>query len=387
MLYCVRLLNNSALTPPTPFLALSLRDVARSCQFKRRLLLTGSSCIVIWLLCGMVVGQIRTLQRFGWIANLAVWINVANMILTMAVVTHSHPNWEAAGQADVDAGHFTPGGSGPPPPTYTLARPTAQFETQVVGLMQAVYAYGGSLLFVEFMNEMRRPWDFWKGAISAQVFIFCVYLFYGIYVYSFQGQYAINPAYQGMSPKAPQTAGVILHFLASLIAAGLYGNIGIKVVYQKALRPLLGLPDLNTKKGKILWVPLVPLYWALAFVLAAAIPQFSNLSGLVAAVCILQFTYTFPPFLMLGYKIKKDAMLEGEGFDPQTGHVVRHDSGMKRWWRGYSKNLLFNLGNTIYFLGSCATAVLGIYSAVVSIIQAYAESNSTAFSCRSPTTG
>jgi hypothetical protein len=25
---------------------------------------------------GMVVGQIRTLQRFGWLANFAVWINL-----------------------------------------------------------------------------------------------------------------------------------------------------------------------------------------------------------------------------------------------------------------------------------------------------------------------
>jgi hypothetical protein len=29
---------------------------------------------------GMVVGQIRTLQRFGWLANFAIWLNVLILI-------------------------------------------------------------------------------------------------------------------------------------------------------------------------------------------------------------------------------------------------------------------------------------------------------------------
>jgi small-conductance mechanosensitive channel len=34
------------------------------------------ACLVIFMAAGMVVGQIRTLQRFGWLANFAVWINL-----------------------------------------------------------------------------------------------------------------------------------------------------------------------------------------------------------------------------------------------------------------------------------------------------------------------
>lgn len=54
------------------------------------------ACCVIWAVLGMLLGQIRTLQKFGWIANFAVWINVIVMVLTMAVVAHSEPNYEAA---------------------------------------------------------------------------------------------------------------------------------------------------------------------------------------------------------------------------------------------------------------------------------------------------
>jgi len=34
------------------------------------------ACLVIFMAAGMVIGQIRTLQRFGWLANFAVWINL-----------------------------------------------------------------------------------------------------------------------------------------------------------------------------------------------------------------------------------------------------------------------------------------------------------------------
>jgi hypothetical protein len=34
------------------------------------------ACLVIFMAAGMILGQIRTLQRFGWLANFAVWLNL-----------------------------------------------------------------------------------------------------------------------------------------------------------------------------------------------------------------------------------------------------------------------------------------------------------------------
>jgi TRAP-type mannitol/chloroaromatic compound transport system permease large subunit len=53
---------------------------------------------------------------------------------------------------------------------------------------------------------------------------------------------------------------------------------------------------------------MVPLYWSLAFIIGAAIPQVQTISGLVAAVCIMQFTYTFPPLLVWGYLVRMDGL-------------------------------------------------------------------------------
>ncbi len=39
------------------------------------------ACLIIFMAAGMILGQIRTLQRFGWLANFAIWINVFIIIM------------------------------------------------------------------------------------------------------------------------------------------------------------------------------------------------------------------------------------------------------------------------------------------------------------------
>ncbi len=340
----------------------------------------NGACFIIlcfvWAIAGAFLGQIRTLQRLGWIANAAIWMNVFVIISSMAVIAHSSPNFVAAKANNM----VEPG------PVFKTAGPPPDvaFDGQVVGLMQAVFSYGGAMLFIEFMAEMKRPFDFWKGMLCAQTFIFVCYMFYGLFCYSYQGQFTINPAFQGISGYAWQTVSNVFYIVSSLIAGVLYGNIGVKVVYNNILMELLKFPSLSTRAGKLVWVVVVPVYWAVAFIVAAAIPQVSNLSGLIAAACILQFSYTFPPMIMLGFQVKKDALQAGEGFDPATGRSTHHDSGFARYRRGYMKKFLFNTFNLVFFLGSCVTAILGIYSAAKGMKDAYAAGAPPSFSCRSP---
>jgi hypothetical protein len=47
-------------------------------------------------------------------------------------------------------------------------------------------------------------------------------------------------------------------------------------------------PPLMSRAGRFIWSGMVLLYWSLAFIVGAAIPQVQTISGLVAAVCIMQ---------------------------------------------------------------------------------------------------
>lgn len=213
-------------------------------------------------------------------------------------------------------------------------------------------------------------------------------MIYGAYVYHYQGQYANILAYQGISPYAWQTVGNALELITGLLAACLYGNIGIKVLYNNIGRDLFRFPLLESRMGKWIWVAFVPTYWLLAFIVASAIPQVALFSGFVAAACILQFTYTFPPLFMVGFKIQRDAILPEESFDPLTGKVQRKDGGLKRWIRGYKKEFLWNTFDVCYFLGAVVTAILGLYTTILGMHEAYQSNpNVVAFSCTSPTNG
>jgi bacteriorhodopsin len=39
------------------------------------------ACLIIFTVCGILVGLIRSLQRVGWFANASVWMNVICFII------------------------------------------------------------------------------------------------------------------------------------------------------------------------------------------------------------------------------------------------------------------------------------------------------------------
>ena len=138
-----------------------------------------------------------------------------------------------------------------------------------------------------------------------------------------------------------------------------------------------------------MWVFVVPVYWSLAYVIASAVPNLGDITSLVGAFCIGNFTYTFPALLKLGFDIKKNAMLPDEHFDEATRKYIRHDEGMKRWIRGYKKSFVMSTFNFLYFLASLVVCGLGCYAAIMALISAFSGGGSVAtrFSCKSPFAG
>jgi amino acid transporter len=82
----------------------------------------------------------------------------------MGVAAHSAPNYQAA-----LASYSIPEG---PVITNSGTPPGTTFVTALNGLNQAVYSYGGSMMFCEFTSEMRKPANFWKSLVIAQAVIY-----------------------------------------------------------------------------------------------------------------------------------------------------------------------------------------------------------------------
>jgi len=348
-------------------------------------------CVIIFVIAGFVMGQVRSLRNYGLISMVAVGINLMVIFISMGVMAHSPPNYGisvlgSAGSA-VNATTITPDADGNYPPVrhYNSLPDPSSLVGSINGLMSGVFAYGGAQIFPEIMAEMRRPRDFIKSMWIAQFFIWLVYLVYGCYVYYWQGQYAFTIAYLGLSVYGFQVACNMMAVVSGLIAAGLYGNIGIKVLYNNVFMDLFNAPPITTKKGRMLFGAIVPVYWSTAFVVAAAIPDYFGFVSVIAAFCILQFSYTFPPILHLAYTMQKNSVRQGEGFDAKTGVTKREDNGVKRWIRGFmARRWYVNVWHVIHAGGALATAGLGAYAAIQGMINAFKNPQVNAFTCRSP---
>jgi hypothetical protein len=160
------------------------------------------------------------------------------------------------------------------------------------------------------------------------------------------------------------------------------------VVYNNIFVELFRAPEMTRLPGKIAYAALIPVYWALAFVIAAGIPNFIGLTGVVAAFCILNFTYTFPPLLSIAFYSKKGAMRDGEGFDPATGETRTHDSGFKRLARGFAAHRAWlSSFNIVYLMGALSLSALGAYGSITVLMDAFASGATNSYVCHSPLDG
>ncbi|KAK4555623.1 hypothetical protein LTR86_007376 [Recurvomyces mirabilis] len=339
--------------------------------------------IIVWIVVGCLLNQIRTLKRYSWLASSAIWINLFVIFLSVGFIAHSPPNYTAAKASyGIEAG-----------PVITQKFATYPFYERINGVMNIVYAYGGATIFPQIIAEMRRPMDFLKAFCMAQAVIFSIYVFYGLYVYSFQGQYTLPVAFQGVSKYSWQTVGNALNLVSTIIAGGLYGNIGLKILYVNVVERFLKGPALLSSRGRLCWSLLVLAFWWVGFVIGSAIPQVQTLSGMVGAATNMQFTYSFPTGFTFLYLMQLDAAADDAPYNPDgaTGRVDTWQS-LSRWRRGFlgsprtRRPILqaFKLVNLVLCIAALATAGLGIYGSGLSIAAAFKSSAATSFGCAAP---
>ena len=108
---------------------------------------------IIWMVIGIAIGQIKQLSGLTSLSNFAIWMNMSVIFITMGVVANTAPNYDAALSQSGEAEG----------PVVTSNFPTTPLTAQVVGMLQMVYAYGGAMMFIEIMAEMKDPREFIKS--------------------------------------------------------------------------------------------------------------------------------------------------------------------------------------------------------------------------------
>jgi hypothetical protein len=224
--------------------------------------------------------------------------------------------------------------------------------------MLVVFAFGGATLFCELIAEMRQlsvvilapttesimanrrtEWAFGKASSASS----CSFTSATWSTACSAMPYKDNISLTRLTRACRYIPGKSLATLSNLSPASLmaacHGNISIKVSYNVG-HDIFRFPILESSKGKLIGIIFAPLYWIVALVLAASIPQITSFQSFVGDACALPFTSTFPPFLVVGFKRQREAILPENKFDPATGRVTHVDSGLKRWIRGSKIELI-----------------------------------------------
>lgn len=251
---------------------------------------------------GMVLTQMRTIRNVAWLTNINLFVQLALVFITSYGVAMYDPVPAQSGHRDLSepirSSSWIPAG--------------VDWHQQIAGVQLAVFSYGGAMIFIEFLAEMRRPADFWKAALCAQFLCWATYMFFGLFAYSMQGQYSAIVPSVNIASLIFQIITNILGCFVSIAISTLYAHVGCKLAYRVVLRGYFRAPSLSSKRSSAYWGATVVVYFCLAWAVGSAIPNITDINVIVGAACALQFTFTFPPLLLLGHWLQIDATV-GDG--------------------------------------------------------------------------
>ncbi|KZS95871.1 hypothetical protein SISNIDRAFT_548020 [Sistotremastrum niveocremeum HHB9708] len=234
-----------------------------------------------------------------------------------------------------------------PTPGRTVQATVPQtFYEAFLAITNPVFAYAGHFMFFILISEMRRPQDAMKAAYCLQGFSTLFYVVFSVVLYVYAGSEVASPAFFSLPEKWAKAAfGIALGNF--LLAAGLYSHTASKLIFVRFFRHSKHIHT-HTVLGWSIWIGLCFITMAIAFVFSIAVPIFSYLIGITAALFASWYTYGLAGFFWL-----HDAYHLGDGMNT-----------LKRRWVMTTISLL-----TI--LAGAFVCVAGTYVSIKLIVQAY----------------
>lgn len=169
------------------------------------------------------------------------------------------------------------------------------FSTAMVAINNIVFAYSFAPAIPSFMNEMHTPKDYTKAIYTLGVIEIFIYTLIGSLVYLFVGQDVQSPALLSAGPLMSRIAfGVALPVV--FISGSLNTSLIARYIHAHVYRHSV-VRYVNTKKGWITWISLVAVLTFLSWVVAQAIPVFSTILSISAALLMSGLCFYVPAIM------------------------------------------------------------------------------------------
>ncbi|KAI1066947.1 hypothetical protein LB507_011356, partial [Fusarium sp. FIESC RH6] len=209
------------------------------------------------------------------------------------------------------------------------------FTQALTAVSNIVFSYAFAAAQFSFMSEMHTPADFTKSIITLGLTEIVLYTITGAVIYVFVGQEVQSPALLSASPLVSKVAfGVALPVI--YISGSINATVACRFIHGRLYRDSI-TRFINTRKGWISWLAVVAFVILLSWVIAEAIPFFSELLAICAALFVSGFSFWIPP-IMWFFLLK-----EGNWYDK---HNVK---------RAVCNFIVFIIGFFIFIAGTYAS--------------------------------
>lgn len=223
-----------------------------------------------------------------------------------------------------------------------------------IAISNIVFAYSFALCQFSFMDEMHTPSDYSKSIVTLGIFEIFLYTITGALVYVFVGPDVRAPALLSAGPTVSKIAfGIAIPVI--FISGSINTTVIARYVHGRMFKKSV-IRYVNTPMGWATWIALDAAITLLAWVIASAIPFFSDLLAICSSLFVSGFTFYFPAIMWFMF------IKEGS------------------WWS--PKNLFLGAANALNFIVGVIVLGVGTYAAVWDIVSIYLPSQTTCLACK-----
>ncbi|KAK3987193.1 transmembrane amino acid transporter protein-domain-containing protein [Cladorrhinum sp. PSN332] len=169
------------------------------------------------------------------------------------------------------------------------------FYEAFIAVTNIVFAYSFALCQFSFMDEMHTPQDFTKSILALGIFEIILYTLTGALIYAFVGQSVQSPALLSAGKTVSKVAfGIAIPVI--FISGSINTVVVARYIHQRVYKNSV-IRYVNTPMGWGTWIALDAILTAFAWVIAGAVPFFSDLLAICSALFISGFSFYFPSIM------------------------------------------------------------------------------------------
>ncbi|KAJ5205849.1 Amino acid transporter transmembrane [Penicillium cf. griseofulvum] len=246
----------------------------------------SSSCSIVFSVVSAAILMLLAIPpSFAEIAILG-YIDFASIVLAIGVTMIATGIQSSNGSGNFAVDHM---------PWSAWPKPGLTFSAAIVATNNIVFAYSFAGCLPSFMEDMHTPEDYvktlwWLGGIQV-----VIYTLTGSIIYAFVGQEVQSPALLSAGPVISRVVfGIALPVI--FISGSINTTVVCRYIHGKIYRDSV-VRFVNTAKGWSTWLGLVFVVTILAWIIAEAIPIFSELLSIISSLFVSGLSFYIPPIM------------------------------------------------------------------------------------------